>query len=85
MNSQIFLQVITQFNQGSIQFNLGEKWSFLFNNHWYPTRAFMKNYFQQLGQPTDCNLHNAVFEISKFIPVISANVMYNNHLPIRNL
>jgi hypothetical protein len=44
MNNQIFFQAISNFDNGQVNFNLGENWSFLFNQKWYPTRAFMRHY-----------------------------------------
>lgn len=85
MNTQVFFNLIEQFNRGTIQFNLGTKWSFLFNNQWYPTRAFMSAYNQQLGVNTDINLHQAVFELSKFISISSADITYNNNMPVPNI
>ena len=85
MNTQIFFSVIEHFNRGAIQFNLGTNWSFLFNNQWYPTRAFMIAYYQQLGQNNECNLHQAVFELSKFMPIVSADITYANYLPVANI
>ena len=82
MNTQVFFTVIEQFNNGNVRFNLGTKWSFLFNNHWYPTRAFMIAYSQQLGVNNEYNLHQAVFELSKFIPTISADISYVSHFPV---
>jgi len=84
MNTQVFFSVIDQFNYGNIQFNLGTNWSFLFNNQWYPTRAFMIAYCQRLGQNNDYNLYQAVFELSKFIPIASADITYDNCLPVAN-
>ena len=85
MNTQIFFSVIEHFNRGAIQFNLGTNWSFLFNNQWYPTRAFMIAYYQQLGQNNECNLHQAIFELSKFMPIVSADITYGNNLPVANI
>jgi len=85
MNTQVFFSTIDQFNHGNIQFNLGTNWSFLFNNQWYPTRAFMRAYCQQLGQNNNYNLHQSVFELSKLIPIISADITYNNCLPVVNM
>ena len=85
MNTQVFFSVVNQFDQGNIQFNLGTKWSFLFNNKWYPTRAFMITYYQQLGQNNECNLYQAVFELSKFVPTVSSDVTYSNYLPVVNV
>jgi hypothetical protein len=85
MNNQIFISLIESFNRGEIQFNLGTNWSFLFNNHWYPTRAFMSAYNQELGQNADINLYQAVFELSKFMPIISADIKYNDNLPVSNI
>jgi len=84
MNTQIFFSVINQFNEGAIQFNLGTNWSFFFNNQWYPTRAFMIAYYQQLGQNNEYNLHRAVFELSKFMPIVSADITYVNYSPVPN-
>jgi hypothetical protein len=58
---------------------------FMFNNQWYPTRAFMIAYCQQLGQNNEYNLHQAVFELSKFIPIVSADITYGNYLPVANI
>jgi len=85
MNTQIFFSVIEHYNRGDIQFNLGTNWSFLFNNQWYPTRAFMIAYYQQLGQNNECNLHQAVFELSKFMPIVSADITYDNCFPVANI
>lgn len=85
MNTQVFFSVIDQFNQGHIQFNLGTNWSFLFNNQWYPTRALMITYYQQLGQNNECNLYQAVFELSKFMPMVSADITYDNCFPVGNI
>ena len=85
MNIQAFFLVINQFNEGGIRFNLGTKWSLLFNNQWYPTRAFMIAYYQQLGQDHECNLHQAVFELSTFIPIVSSDVTYSNYSPVANV
>ena len=85
MNTQVFFSVIDQFNQGHIPFNLGTNWSFLFNNQWYPTRALMITYYQQLDQNNDCNLYQAVFELSKFMPIVSADITYDNCFPVVNI
>lgn len=85
MNTQVFTTVIDRFNNGNIKFNLGSNWSFLFNNNWYPSRAFIKAYHLELGEDKEFNLHQSVFELSKFIPITSANIFYENHLPISNL
>ena len=85
MNVHVFFSVIDRFNSGQIQFNLGTNWSFLFNNQWYPTRAFMIAYYQQLGQNHECNLHQAIFELSKFMPIVSADITYGNNLPVANI
>ncbi len=85
MNTQIFLSVIEHYNRGDIQFNLGINWSFLFNNQWYPTHAFMITYYQQLGQNNECNLYQAVFELSKFMPIVSADITYDNCFPVANI
>jgi hypothetical protein len=84
MNIHVFAIVTTRFNNGDVKFNLGSNWSFLFNNQWYPTRAFMKAYFTELGEDSEYNLHQSVFELSKFIPIVSADIEYLNYLPVQN-
>jgi hypothetical protein len=85
MNAHAFFLTIERFNNGNIKFNLGKNWSFLLNNNWYPSRAFMNAYFAELGEDGGHNLHQSVFELTKFIPITSAYISYNNHLPISNL
>lgn len=85
MNTAIFCSIIDNFNRGNIRFNLGTNWSFLFNNHWYPTRVFMIAYYQQSEQNNECNLYQAVFELSKFMPIVSADITYDNYLPVPNI
>ena len=50
MNAHAFFLTIERFNNGNIKFNLGKNWSFLFNNNWYPSMAFMNAYFAELGE-----------------------------------
>lgn len=85
MDTQIFFSIIEHFNRGAIQFNLATNWSFLFNIQWYPTRAFMITYYQQLGQTNECNLYQAVFELSKFMLIVSAAITYDNCFPVANI
>jgi hypothetical protein len=85
MNTQVFFLTIERFNNGHVKFNLGEKWSFLFNNQWYPSRAFMNAYYFELGEDRQCNLHRSLFELSKFIPITSAYISYESNLPVSNL
>lgn len=83
MNTNVFLAVIEQFNQGEIEFNLGANWSFLFNNKWYPTMSFMKQYYRHLGQHQEYNLYQSAFELSKFIPLVSVEINYINNFPVK--
>lgn len=83
MNTIHFFQAISDFDNGMVNFNLGENWSFLFNQKWYPTRAFMRHYLELNGTPNDnIVLYQSVNELSKFIPVFSSEVNYTEHLPI---
>jgi hypothetical protein len=83
MNNQVFFQAISNFDNGQVTFNLGQNWSFLFNQKWYPSRAFMRHYLELSGQPNDqIVLYQAITELSKFIPVFSSEVNYTEHLPI---
>ena len=83
MNTMHFFQAISDFDNGMVNFNLGDKWSFLFNQKWYPTRAFMRHYLELNGTPNDnIVLYQSVNELSKFIPVFSSEVNYTEHLPI---
>ena len=83
MNNQVFFQAISNFDNGQVTFNLGENWSFLFNQKWYPTRAFMRHYLLLNRTPNDkITLHQSVNELSKFIPVFSSEVNYTEHIPV---
>jgi|LakMenEpi03Aug12_release.lakeMendotaPanAssembly.Ray.scaffolds.fasta_scaffold936040_1 hypothetical protein len=83
MNNQIFFQAISNFDNGQVNFNLGENWSFLFNQKWYPTRAFMRHYLEIAERPNDnVNLHQSVFELSKFISIYSSEINYVEHRPV---
>lgn len=83
MNTIHFFQAISDFDNGMVDFNLGENWSFLFNQKWYPTRAFMRHFLMLNRTPNDkITLHQSVNELSKFIPVFSSEVNYTEHLPI---
>jgi len=82
MNHQAFLAVVEQYNQGEVEFNLGINWSFLFYNKWYPTLSFMKSYYRQLEQVQEYNLYQSAFELSKFMPLISAEIDYINNFPV---
>ena len=83
MNTIHFFQAISDFDNGMVNFNLGENWSFLFNQKWYPTRAFMRHFLMLNRTPNDkITLHQSVNELSKFIPVFSSEVNYTEHLPI---
>lgn len=81
MNHIVFNQVVDRFNNGQVQFNLGRKWSFLFDQKWYPVHAFMAEYNVIMGIGNEMNLHSSVFTISKFIPVVTAEIEFVNHLP----
>lgn len=82
MNHQVFLAVVEQYNQGEVEFNLGINWSFVFNNKWYPTLSFMKQYYRQLGHDQEYNLYKSAFELSKYIPLVSAEINYINNYPV---
>jgi hypothetical protein len=81
MNHIVFNQVVDRFNNGQVQFNLGRKWSFLFDQKWYPVHAFVAEYNVIMGIGNGMNLHSSVFAISKFIPVVTAEIEFVNHLP----
>ena len=61
------------FKNVQVQFNLGRKW--------YPVHAFMAEYNVIMGIGNEMNLHSSVFTISKFIPVVTAEIEFVNHLP----
>jgi hypothetical protein len=82
MNTQVFFAVIEQYNLGEVEFRLGHNWSFLFNNKWYPTLSFMREYYTRLNQYQEYNLYQSAFELSKFIPLVSAEILYDSHLPV---
>lgn len=82
MNHIVFSQVVDRFNNGQVQFNLGIKWSFLFNQKWYPVHAFMAEYNVIMGIENEMNLHSSVFALSKFIPTATAEIEFVDHLPV---
>ncbi len=73
--------MIDRFNNGQVQFNLGRKWSFLFDQKWYPVHAFMADYNALMGVGEEMNLYSSVFALSKFIPAATAEIEFVNHLP----
>ena len=81
MDINTFAQVINRFDNGQVTFNLGSNWSFLFNQKWYPTHAFMVEYNYVAGNTDNVTLHSAVNTLSKFIPVASSEVTYQTHFP----
>jgi hypothetical protein len=82
MNHVVFNQVIDRLNNGQVNFNLGRKWSFLFNQKWYPVHAFMAEYNMLMGIAGEMNLHSSVFELTKFFPIATAEIEFVNHLPL---
>ena len=84
MNTTTFFQTIADFDNGYNEYNLGDNWSFLFNQKWYPSRAFMVRYMNNMNEQgaKDMNLHRAVFELSKVLPIYSKLVHYSNHQPV---
>lgn len=83
MNTELFFQAITDFDNGLAAFNLGSKWSFLFNQKCYPTRAFMRHYLELNGTPNDkITLHESVYQLSKIIPIFSSEIKYIAHRPV---
>ena len=81
MNHIVFNQVVDRFNNGQVQFNLGRKWSFLFDQKWYPVHAFMAEYNVIMGISNEMNLYLSVFELSKFFPIATAEIEFVNHFP----
>ncbi len=82
MNTQIFFNTINRFDNGMINFNLGVKWSFLFNRKWYPVHAFMAEYRILAGIPGEMNLHSSVNELSKLFPITTAEIQFATNLPV---
>ncbi len=82
MNHIVFNQVIDRFNNGQVNFNLGSKWSFLFDQKWYPVHAIMAEYNTMMGISVEMNLHSSVFALSKFFPIATAEIEFVNHFPI---
>lgn len=84
MDTITFFQTIKEFDNGYNGYNLGENWSFLFNQKWYPTRAFMVRYMFNLNgeRADDMNLQKAIHELSKMFPIYSKQVVYTIHQPV---
>ncbi|MEY4860711.1 MAG: hypothetical protein RL059_410 [Bacteroidota bacterium] len=83
MNREVFNQVIEDFNSGHVNFNLGYNWSFLFDQKWYPCRRFLIEYEQILEVNRNINLHQSVFELSKWFPVVTSEIEFLDHFPVR--
>jgi len=81
MNKEVFNQLIESFNQGEIEIHIGLNWCFLYDNKWYPSFRFMSAYYE-LNEDINLNLYRAVFELSKFFPVVSAQLNFENNFPI---
>jgi hypothetical protein len=82
MNQLVFSQVVERFNNGEVLFNRGENWSFLYAQKWYPIHAFMAEYNLITGVNREMNLHSAVFELSKLLPITTTEVRYSSCLPL---
>jgi hypothetical protein len=82
MNNQLFFNTINQFDNGMVNFNLGIKWSFLFNRKWYPVHAFMAEYRILAGIQGEMNLHSSVNELSKFFPITTAEIQFVTYFPV---
>jgi hypothetical protein len=81
MNHLVFMNVINQFNNGQGNFNKGTTWAFLYDQKWYPVKAFMETYNSQIGINAP-NTHTAVFQLSNFFPVTTAQIAFLNRLPV---
>ena len=82
MNQLVFNQVVERFNNGQVLFNRGDNWSFLYAQKWYPVHAFMAEYNLIMGVNREVNLHSAVFELSKLLPIATAEIRFTECLPM---
>lgn len=83
MNYQEFLNTISVFDLGNASFNEGNSIdAFLFNNKWYPARAFV-NYANGVN---DINNHTAIKQLTTLIPYLrikeAVNFIGSNQMPI---
>jgi hypothetical protein len=82
MNQLVFNQVVERFNNGQVLFNRGANWSFLYAQKWYPVHAFMAEYNLIIGVNREMNLYAAVFDLSKFLPIATAEIRFTECLPV---
>jgi hypothetical protein len=82
MNQLVFNQVVERFNSGQVLFNRGDNCSFLYAQKWYPVHAFMAEYNLIMGVNREMNLHSAVFELSKLLPIATAEIRFTECLPV---
>jgi hypothetical protein len=82
MNQLVFNQVVERFNNGQVLFNRGDNWSFLYAQKWYPVHALMAEYNLITGVNREMNLHSAVFELSKLLPIATAEIRFTECLPM---
>jgi hypothetical protein len=81
INYPVFMNVMNQFNNGQGNFNRGTTWAFLYDQKWYPVKAFMETYNAQIGMNSP-NTHTSVFQLSNFFPVITAQITFENRMPV---
>ncbi len=84
MNTATFFNTILEFDNGYNRYNLGDNWSFQFNGKWYPSRAFMVRYINNMNEEgaKEMTLHRAVYELSKTFPIYSKLIHFSEHQPV---
>ena len=79
------LMAIRDCDKGNLKFNLGDNESFFFDGKWYPVSKIINLAFENANQITDYNLHQATMILSKFLPVITLNVVFVSNKPVNAL
>jgi hypothetical protein len=76
------LKAIRDCDAGRLTFNLGHNESFIFEGKWYPIRKIVNTGCNYANERADYNLYQSTMKLTKFLPVISANVVYTSCGPI---
>jgi hypothetical protein len=83
MNFESFLAAIHECDAAELQFNLGNKESFLFNGRWYPALAVISRAATIANDPTDYNTYRAITTITKLLPMSRIEIInYQAQEPI---
>jgi hypothetical protein len=83
MNYESFLAAIHECDAAELQFNLGNRESFLFNGKWYPVFAIINRAAIISNNPQQYTTHHAIVLLTQLLPMARIeNVHYLSQDPI---